>query len=120
MFVGSTELCQKIKEKVLSELFNHEYELNSLDLLFKGISIKEDYNLIERLELINLIISQRLKELKEKEEKDKLNEIKIIKKIKKIKENKRLDYYSTNDIKSIFIKILNIYKNLFINLPRRY
>ena len=98
MFIGSTELCQKIKDKVLSELFDYEYEANSLDLLYKKKFLKEDYNLIERLELINLIISQRLKELKEK---DKLNEI------KKIKENRRLNYYSKNQIKSKLVLFNN-------------
>ncbi len=99
MFIGSTELCQKIKDKVLSELFDYEYEANSLDLLYKKKFLKEDYNLIERLELINLIISQRLKELKEK---DKLNEI------KKIKENRRLNYYSKNQIKSKLVLFNNL------------
>jgi len=64
-----------------------------MELLFKKNFIKEEYNLIERLELINLIISQKLKELKQKEEQEKINEI------KKIKENKRLDYYAKNEIK---------------------
>jgi hypothetical protein len=99
VFIGSTELCQKIKDKVLSELFDYEYEANSLDLLYKKKFLKEDYNLIERLELINLIISQRLKELKEK---DKLNEI------KKIKENRRLNYYSKNQIKSKLVLFNNL------------
>lgn len=97
VFIGSTELCQKIKEKVLSELFDYEYETNSLISIYSRSLIKEEYNLIDRLELINLIISQKLKELKKKEEFDKINEI------RKIKEHKRLDHFSKRQINSNFI-----------------
>ena len=80
---------------MLCELFDYEYETNSLEFVYKNSIIKEEYSLIERLELVNLIISQKLKELKKKEEDDKKNEI------KRIKENKRLEFYRKNNLKSI-------------------
>ena len=88
VFIGSTELCHKIKDKVLTELFDHQYENNSLEPIYNKTNLKEEYTLIDRLELINLTICQKLKELKKKEEENKLNES------KKMKEVNKIDYFT--------------------------
>jgi hypothetical protein len=86
VFLASTELCQKIKEKSLSELFDYQSEVN-IKIFNKTIIKKspKEFNEINRLELINAVISEKLRELKKKEEENRQKEIQKLKELQKIK-----------------------------------
>jgi len=93
VFLACTELCQKIKEKVLQELFECE-ALNKIIYKNKNqkafaecleSKVTTEFGEIKTLELINGIISEKLKELKRKEEAVKLKELKKSKEIERMK-----------------------------------
>lgn len=94
VFLACTELCQKIKEKVLNELFECEgsegIENNIINAFPECLGAKapQEFGEIRRLELINRIISEKLKELKKKEEAIRLKELKKSKEIKRINQSK--------------------------------
>jgi hypothetical protein len=96
VFLACSELCQKIKEKVLSELFecdalNKIVEKNKnqkASAEFLGSKVPTEFGEIKTLELINGIISEKLKELKRKEEAVKLKELKKSKEIERMKQIK--------------------------------
>ncbi len=91
VFLACTELCQKIKEKVLQELF--EIDMQNYNLYVNLFSnAHRDFGDINRLDLINGIISEKLKELKKKEESTRLKELKKIKKLERIKLSKIKKY----------------------------
>lgn len=100
VFLASTELCHKIKEKVLNELFeceafktpnNNSNNNNNIEKTFPerlGNKAPQEFGEIKKLELINGIISEKLKELKKKEEAIKLKEHKKNKELERIKQMK--------------------------------
>lgn len=96
--MAATELCEKIKDKILIELFEF-IEENENPKIPEGLFIKNNEQNIfgkkERLELINKIISITLRELKIKEEIERSKELKDLEHLYKInskkeKENKKL------------------------------
>lgn len=91
VFLASTELCQKIKDKVLSESFDFEDD-NKRSLIPDSLMSRQaskEYGEISRLELINAIISEKLKELKKKDELARIKEQKKAKELERLKMHKK-------------------------------
>jgi len=108
VFLASSELCQKIKENVLNELFqceafissntenninnhNNNILINKIQHAFPewlAVQAPQEFGEIETLEIINGIITEKLQELKKKEEAIRLRELQKYKELERTKQLK--------------------------------